>query len=256
MLCVWRVFAAHQFEFRLGRGFRQHLAPDSWQLLSCIVGPVVEGSLLDRGGIDRRVPSVSCCPVCLRDAPHLRAKVVTTPAGRPMNYRKLRIAWSVFWGMATVLLVVLWVRSYWRYDQLICTLHKTPPEIVEIVVTGAPPENQVWQFGWNTNMNSWKGRIEFWLEEKELNYALVWDLPGFMSDYEPPLAPHRLWASRWQWNDYLEGFVCVPHWFVSAVAASLAALPWIPFRHFSLRTLLIATTLVAAVLGLIVWASR
>src|SRR6476619_2972176 len=29
-----------------------------------------------------------------------------------MRFRKLRIAWSVFWGLACVLLIVLWVRSY------------------------------------------------------------------------------------------------------------------------------------------------
>jgi hypothetical protein len=29
-----------------------------------------------------------------------------------MKFRKLRIAWSVFCGLACVLLVVLWVRSY------------------------------------------------------------------------------------------------------------------------------------------------
>jgi hypothetical protein len=33
-----------------------------------------------------------------------------------MRFRELRIAWSVFWGVATVLLIVLWVRSYWRAD--------------------------------------------------------------------------------------------------------------------------------------------
>jgi hypothetical protein len=31
-----------------------------------------------------------------------------------MRFRKLRIAWSVFWGIACVLLIVLWVRSYSR----------------------------------------------------------------------------------------------------------------------------------------------
>src|SRR5262245_41449478 len=29
-----------------------------------------------------------------------------------MRYRKLRIAWSVFWGLVCLLLSVLWVRSY------------------------------------------------------------------------------------------------------------------------------------------------
>src|SRR4051794_33980026 len=33
-----------------------------------------------------------------------------------MKYRKLRIAWSVVWGLAAVLLIVLWVRSYWWQD--------------------------------------------------------------------------------------------------------------------------------------------
>ena len=30
-----------------------------------------------------------------------------------MRFRKLRIAWSVVCGIACVLLIVLWVRSYW-----------------------------------------------------------------------------------------------------------------------------------------------
>ena len=30
-----------------------------------------------------------------------------------MKHRKLRIAWSVAWGVVAVLLCVLWVRSYW-----------------------------------------------------------------------------------------------------------------------------------------------
>src|SRR6185295_19427494 len=34
-----------------------------------------------------------------------------------MRFRKLRIAWSVFWGAACVLLIVLWVRSYWWFDE-------------------------------------------------------------------------------------------------------------------------------------------
>ena len=33
-----------------------------------------------------------------------------------MKHRKLRIAWSVVWGIAAVLLIVLWVRSYLVWD--------------------------------------------------------------------------------------------------------------------------------------------
>src|SRR3954464_13617438 len=33
-----------------------------------------------------------------------------------MRFRKLRLAWSVFWGIACVLLIALWIRSYWHID--------------------------------------------------------------------------------------------------------------------------------------------
>jgi hypothetical protein len=33
-----------------------------------------------------------------------------------MRFRKLRIAWSVLWGLAAVLLIALWVRSYHHVD--------------------------------------------------------------------------------------------------------------------------------------------
>ena len=33
-----------------------------------------------------------------------------------MKYRKLRIAWSVVWGILCVLLIVLWVRGYSTAD--------------------------------------------------------------------------------------------------------------------------------------------
>ena len=48
--------------------------------------------------------------------------------------------------------------------------------------------------------------------------------------------------------------VVVPYWFLELLAVAAAAAPWLrPPKRFSLHTLLIATTLVAVVLGLIVW---
>src|SRR3954462_2230461 len=35
---------------------------------------------------------------------------------RPRLVRALRITWTAFWGIAAVLLLCLWVRSYWRTD--------------------------------------------------------------------------------------------------------------------------------------------
>jgi hypothetical protein len=34
-----------------------------------------------------------------------------------MRFRKLRIAWSVACAIACVLLIALWVRSYWAVDK-------------------------------------------------------------------------------------------------------------------------------------------
>ena len=49
-----------------------------------------------------------------------------------MKYRKLRIAWSVAWGVVAVLLCVLWVRSYWWDD-----VHRIPnADIVATVRSG------------------------------------------------------------------------------------------------------------------------
>lgn len=56
---------------------------------------------------------------------------------------------------------------------------------------------------------------------------------------------HRLWSEP---RDYD---------FLIFVFLALACLPWLPFsKRFSLRTLLIVTTLIAVVLGIIVWAVR
>jgi hypothetical protein len=46
----------------------------------------------------------------------------------------------------------------------------------------------------------------------------------------------------------------IPMWFPIFFAASLAGVGWLPWpKRFTTRTLLIATTLVAVVLGIVVW---
>jgi hypothetical protein len=51
----------------------------------------------------------------------------------------------------------------------------------------------------------------------------------------------------------------VPYWFLVILSAFITAVTgWLPWKRwrFSVRTLIVATTLVAVVLGLIVWFSR
>jgi len=62
--------------------------------------------------------------------------------------------------------------------------------------------------------------------------------------YYCPLDVFTLMPSR--------GGITVPIWGIAVTFAAFAAAPWIP-RQFSLRTLLVATTLIAVALGLIVW---
>jgi hypothetical protein len=67
---------------------------------------------------------------------------------------------------------------------------------------------------------------------------------------------YELWGFAFAYSNALRiTAYAFPHWFVVLLFTTLAAAPWL-FKicwRFSLRTLLIATTLVAVVLGLIVW---
>lgn len=50
-------------------------------------------------------------------------------------------------------------------------------------------------------------------------------------------------------------YATAPHWFVFLAAGAFTFLPWLRWR-FSLRTLLVATTLVGLILGLLVYALK
>jgi hypothetical protein len=79
----------------------------------------------------------------------------------------------------------------------------------------------------------------------------------FVATYEVRPKAHY-WgfgAERWT-NGGLNFLHCsVPHWFAIGIVTALIPVIWLRWR-FSLRTLLIATTFVAVVLGLIVWLGR
>jgi hypothetical protein len=56
------------------------------------------------------------------------------------------------------------------------------------------------------------------------------------------------------WNSGKFRTLAVPYWFIVLIFVATAAVPWIRFR-FTIRTLLIATTLVAVAIWAIVWLS-
>ena len=146
-----------------------------------------------------------------------------------MRFRKLRIAWSVVWGVAAVLLVVLWVRSYWFCDS---GETFTGARLVAIF--------------------SMYGKIQYVNLAADISGESNIDFKSSPVDERHKPKP----GFRWKHTPRLT-LAEIPYWFVELLFAILVAVPWINgSRRFSLRTLLIATTLVAIVLELIALALR
>ena len=137
-----------------------------------------------------------------------------------MKFRKLRIAWSVVCLVACVLLIVLWVRSYFACDTLQIYFNSQTFRLDHLhgVMYG------------RTTLSKNSGP-DYWLldtgQPQRLGKTHIFPTVGGFGAF-------------------------VPFWCPALLAGILAAAPWLHW-HFSLRTLLIATTLVAVVLGAIVW---
>jgi hypothetical protein len=163
-----------------------------------------------------------------------------------MKFRKLRITWLVGWGLLTVLLIALWVRSYWWKDNLYFSTPGTDTVNYSDVKT--------------IRFFSTHGRIG--ITNRQINWPAHIRL-----EHSKFLLPHReysdehgqtstsMWFRIMRWSTFTE--ILMPDWFLVIGLCAVAIAPWIHWsKRFSLRTLLIATTLVAVVLGLIVYGIR
>jgi hypothetical protein len=134
---------------------------------------------------------------------------------------------------------MLWVRSY-KHDD---ALQTASPSSSPIVLRSFNGQLMVWR---------WQG----------VNAALRIPTKALNEDLDELLRDSRqrvYWGfGRLSYPIGPGGGVFVPHWFPVLISAALAAISWLPWwsRRFSLRTLLIATTLVAVGLGVVVYASR
>ncbi len=148
-----------------------------------------------------------------------------------MRFRKPRIAWSVVCGIACVLLLMLWVRSYWWSDGV--RIPHPPSELAQL--------------------KSYKCSLHYYDGHYSGKPVNGW---RFFSRRDRPVELHLATPIFGEWLFDAAGpiRVSVPHWLFILVCATLATAPWVRSlpSHFSLRTLLFATTLVAVVLGLIV----
>jgi len=147
-----------------------------------------------------------------------------------MKWRKLRIAWSVGCGVLAVLLCVLWVRSYWTWSYL---------------SAGITTKQRL---GFNSASGSLIAVVHFH-HPATARPRSKWEASSVPAPKQP--AYHRFMVRRLS-----GGFsIGIPFWFLIPLNIVAAAAPWLRWR-FSLRTLLIVTTLVALLLGLFVWSAR
>jgi hypothetical protein len=153
--------------------------------------------------------------------------------------RYLRIAFSVACLIACVLLIALWVRSYYYLDKF--TMPISPCCGVDL--------------------GSINGQVRCSLDELNASIPVQsadWGLQSddAKSNYAQSEVEDATWELIYDRIDYWT--MVGPHWFLVLLCATFAATPWMNKLkwRFSVRTLLIATTLVAVVLGAIVYAAR
>jgi hypothetical protein len=156
-----------------------------------------------------------------------------------MKYRKLRIAWSVGCGILCLLLIALWVRSLGWRDMV-----RWQPN-GEVILRCASLQGTMQLSAWFGDSASERALQVQATSIENLRRPLLKRTSG-----SPISAPHR-----WLLISNKAVSVFVPCWLLVLVSGYAGTIPWYRWR-FSLRTLLIATTLVAVMLGLIVWTAR
>jgi hypothetical protein len=146
---------------------------------------------------------------------------------RPRLIRGLRIAWSVWWGILCVLLVVLWIISRSRSSGIEGHVGKQTFSVVSSL-----------------------GQINIYLFTTKAVPSLPWRFNDSAVVAGEVVMPD---PGGVQINPNKAGLsVFVSYWVLVPMAAVFTAAPWLPWR-FSLRSLLIATTLIAVGLGLVAW---
>ena len=155
--------------------------------------------------------------------------------------RRLRIAASVFFVVLTMALSVLWAMSYtW---------------VVGVNHTGANNAASLFSMNGSVRLNGTRFPPGFMFDSDRPIPA--WTVGFGPSDKE--INPRGRWQAQRRGNAFRSS---VPHWFLILVSAILATLMGIPFAQyrppirFSLRTMLITTTLLAVVLGLVCYVVR
>jgi hypothetical protein len=161
-----------------------------------------------------------------------------------MKYRLLRIAWSAVCGVLCLLLAVLWARSYQWADTFSFPITRKHLLGVGSAQGGITAIKSEYVFGY------YKSRWEFdhypMTDASDAKVFQPHNRPGFygLFDLGIIISPPFL-------------VMCLPYWFILGAAIVIGAAPWgRPSKRFGLRTLLIAMTVAAVLLGAFVWAAN
>jgi hypothetical protein len=144
--------------------------------------------------------------------------------------RYVRIAITALALVACVAVLALWKRSYnWA-------------DMASISLRG---EHEWW-------MQSMDGELRVARPATDIAHGLRIRRQRPEKVREHSIEMPSVWVFRWPFmKDNERLWPVIPHWFVAAAFATLAAAPWLR-RRFSLQTLLVITTLAAIVLTAIV----
>jgi hypothetical protein len=157
--------------------------------------------------------------------------------GDGIRFRKLRIAFFTTCLIAGALLIVLWVRSIWWVDS------------VNLPLWG----NKLISVG---TVSGTVG-ISYAISDCGLTYATMpadeytkLRITSNLSPISPALG--HISTAGWGFEMF------IPDWFLLIAVMAMAAAPWTRrcSRQFSLRTLLIVTTLMAIALGTLVYVGK
>src|SRR5262245_28472793 len=129
---------------------------------------------------------------------------------RPRLIRGLRIAWSVWWGIVFVVLVMFWVRSYW-WGNIVQTPHVVVFS-VEARLRSIASHDRISRWGLTSrSIDNWHARIEQWGADKQTIGKVRWRF-----SHSPKMTD-----------------VLVPYWLPAVISGTLAAAPWVRLsNHF------------------------
>ena len=148
----------------------------------------------------------------------------------------VRVAISTVSLISCLLLITIWVWSYRCRSNFQTWLTATRTFQCALLPGRMVIRSEMW-----VGRNNWA--TGFFQKHKSEEGFDNWDYP------DSPEFVFSLTRSGDLWTHF-------PYWFPVLTAATFAALPWMSWRRFSMRTLLITMTLAATVMGLVAWATR